>query len=330
MSTLFRVFLGGLVLLLAAVASAQTLTVTSPTEGAFLGTNNTLKFIIHGATLETTVHATIVGPGGGVTNVEQRFTPNASGEIDNSLPLNFSPSSPEGAYTITVTASQPGFTYPPVVINVTLDVTKPKILEFNPINNAFLKGPIVPIIVKVNEANIKEWKVQVNSQDIPNNSGTSLDSNGRFQVDWDLAGILTDGQQTITITVKDKADNLSTQSATVTIDRVKPSITIQYPRADSNIRPGSTISVVVDVQDASGTSVDVTGVDVVLRTLTNQFIMRVPRISFQASGGNVLRWTGRVRGRTYTLPNQFKVVVNAIDKARNVAVSQSTTVTLKR
>jgi hypothetical protein len=327
MSTLLRVFLGSVALLSAVIASAQTFTVTSPTEGAFIGTNNQLKFIIHGATLETTVHATVVGPSG-TTNIEQRFSPNASGEIDSSLPLNFNPSSPEGAYTITVSASQPGFTYPDVVIHVTLDVTKPKILEFNPINNSFVKGPSVPINVKVSEANIKEWKVQVNGQDIPNNSGTTLDSNGSFSVVWDTTGILTDGAQSISITVKDKADNVSTQTANVTIDRVKPSITIQYPRSDSRIRPGSTISIVVDVQDASTSSVDVTGVDVVLRTTTNVFIARVPRMSFQGTGGNTMRWTGRVRGNSIRLPNQFKVVVTAVDKAGNVAVSQSTTVKL--
>jgi len=167
MSSLLRVIVGALAVLAATASIAQSFTVTSPTEGAFIGTTNSLHFIVHGATLETTVHATIVGPTGGTTNVEQRFTPNSSGDIDNSLPLNFSPSSPEGAYTITVSASQPGFTYPDVVIHVILDVTKPKILEFNPINNSFVKGPIVPITVKVSEANIKEWKVQVNGQDIP-------------------------------------------------------------------------------------------------------------------------------------------------------------------
>jgi hypothetical protein len=314
--------------LTATVSFAQSFTVTSPTEGAFIGTNNTLRFIIHGATLETTVHATIVGPTGGTTNVEQRFNPNSSGDIDNSMALNFSPSSPEGAYTITVSASQPGFTYPDVVIHVVLDVTKPKVLEFNPTNNSFVKGPHVPITVKVSEVNVKEWKVQVNGQDIPNNSGTTLDSNGGFSVDWDTTGILTDGIQAISITVKDKADNVSTQTANVTIDRVNPSLTIQYPRSDTRIRPGSTISIVVDVQDASTNSVDVTGVDVTITTVAGAFIARVPRISFQGSANNVVRWTGRVQGRRVHLPNQFKVVANAVDKAGNVAVSQATTVTL--
>jgi hypothetical protein len=330
MSTLLRVLVGIVAVLSASLALADpTLTVTSPTEGAFIGTNNQLKFIVHGATLEVTVHATIVGPTGGTTNVEQRFTPNASGDIDNSLPLNFSPSSPEGNYTITVSATHPGFTIPDTVIHVVLDVTKPKILEFNPINNSFVKGPTVPITVKVNETNIKEWKVQVNGQDIPNNSGTTVDSNGRFTVAWDVSGILTDGTQSVSITIKDKADNVSTQNASVTVDRIKPSITIQFPRSDSNIRPGSTISVVIDVQDASTSSVDVTGLDVTLTTIAGQFITRVPRISFSGSGGNTLRWTGRIRGRDIKLPKQFKVVANAIDKAGNVAVTQSTTVTLK-
>jgi hypothetical protein len=329
MNSLIRLIFVFAAIVCATVSFGQSFTVTSPTEGAFIGTNNSLHFIIHGATLETTVHATIVGPTGGVTNVEQRFTPNTSGDIDNSLPLNFSPSSPEGAYTITVSASQPGFNYPDVVIHVILDVTKPKILEFNPVSNSFVKGPIVPITVKVSEVNVKQWTVQVNGQDIPNNSGTTLDSNGGFSVDWDTTGILTDGEQNITITVKDKADNTSTQTASVTIDRVRPSLTIQFPRSDTQIRPGSTISVVVDVQDASTTSVDVTGVDVTLTTMTGTFLMRVPRLSFQGSSATVMRWTGRVQGRHINLPNQFKVVANSVDRAGNVAVTQTTTITLR-
>jgi hypothetical protein len=48
------------------------------------------------------------GPLGGITQVEGRFSPNTTGEIDQSLSLTFSASNPEGAYTIQVTAIEFG------------------------------------------------------------------------------------------------------------------------------------------------------------------------------------------------------------------------------
>lgn len=311
-----------LVLAVSAIASAGTLVVTSPTEGAFLGTNNTLRFQITGATVEVTIGVDI-DSGAGVTHIEQRFTPDGDGKINDSIPLNFSASSPEGPYTITVTATEPGNTYNTVVLHVTVDVTKPKFFDLNPINNSFVKGPNVPIVVKVIDANFKEYRVQINGQDIPGNTGTSLDANSSFTVNWNTNGILQDGAQTILITTKDQANNESTSSLTVTLDRIAPVTTIQFPRSDTNVRPRSDVSVVVDVADASSSSVSVTGVDVVIRDMNNNLILRVPRLSFQAQGSTTVRWTGRIK-KTVTLPRDFKVVATTVDKAGNVGVPQTT------
>jgi hypothetical protein len=306
---------------IAAFAAAGTLTVTSPTEGAYLGANNNLKFQITGATLEVTINVNITGPGG-TTNIQKRFTPDSDGKINDQIAINFSQSSPEGAYSITVTATEPGNTYTPVTVNVNVDVTKPKFFDFNPVADSFVKGPNVPIIVQVVDANFKEYRVQVNNQDIPNNTGTSLDSNNSFNVNWNVDGILQDGAQTITITVKDLADNEETKTMTVTIDRIAPTTTIQYPRADTRVRPHSTIPVTVDVSDQSANSVSVTGIDVVIRDMNNNLIMRVPRTSF--SNG---RWMGRILSTT-TLPKKFKLVATTTDRAGNVGVPQTTVVTV--
>jgi hypothetical protein len=318
-----RLFFALLALFATAMANAVgTLTVTSPTEGAFLGANNTLRFTINGANLEVQVTVTITGPGGTTTIGPQPFTPDTDHNIQGSIPVNFSQSAPEGAYTIVVSATEAGSPYTPVTVHVTVDVTKPKFFDFNPLGNSFVKGPTVPIIVRVIDANFKVYHVQVNGQDIPNNTGTVLDGNNTFTVNWNVAGILQDGPQTISIEVKDQADNTTTQSLTVTIDRVPPTATILFPRSDTRVRPHSNVPVTVDIGDQGSNSVDVTGVDVVLKDMSDNLIMRVPRTSFQQN-----RWTGRIRS-SVTLPRQFKVVANTIDKAGNVGVTQTTIVTV--
>lgn len=319
-----RLLFGVVAFIATAVANAVgILTVTSPTEGAFLGANNNLTFNITGATVEVQVTVAVTGPGGTTTIGPQPFNPDADGKISGSIPINFSQSSPEGAYTIDVSATENGSPYTPVTLHVTVDVTKPKFYDFNPIANSFVKGPTVPIVVKVVEANLKVWRVQVNGQDIPNNTGTTLDSDNTFTVMWDVSGILQDGPQTINIDVKDQANNDSNQSFTVTIDRVPPTATIQYPRSDTKVRPHSTIAVTVDVRDTQGSNaIDVTGIDVVLKDMTDHQIMRVPRTSFQSG-----RWTGRILSST-RLPNKFKVVVSTVNKAGIAGVTQTTIVTV--
>ncbi|HVL40408.1 MAG TPA: hypothetical protein VM328_13545 [Fimbriimonadaceae bacterium] len=319
-----RPFVASFLFLLTSACFAGTLTVTSPTDGSFVGATNQLRFLVRQASVEVTVRAQITGPGG-TTSVEGRFTPNAQGEIDNSLPLNFSSSNPEGTYTIVVTATEPGNTYNSVTLTVTLDITKPRFLQFSPLPGSYVKG-IVPISVLLDEPNVKEWRVQINGQDIPNNTGTDSE----FTVFWDTAGIELDGSQTITVRVKDEAENEETRTINVTLDRVQPVITIQYPRSVTPIRPRSTISVVVDVQDATATAVDVTGLDVIVQRLDGTFITRVARTAVRSIGGNTVRWSGRIRWRSGLLPNQFKIVVTAIDRAGNLATPQEVILTLGR
>ena len=323
-----RAAIGLIGLAIASSGLGQTLTVTSPTEGAFLGQSNQIKFTATGVNVEVLIKAKVEGPGGGITNIEGNFTPNADGKVDNNLALNFSESAPEGAYTITVTGTRKdtNVVFGTAVINVTVDVQKPKFLQFNPTNNAFVRG-IVPIIVKVLEGNFKDYRVQINNQDIPNNTGTTL-TNGTFTVNWDTNGIINDGNQTISIRLRDEAQNEATQSVTVTIDRIPPSATIVQPLAGVALRPKSNVSVAVDVQDGSGSNMDFTGVDVVARTLDGAYLGRVSRSSFKNAGGNTMRWSGRLRW-TKSLPKEFKIVVNVRDRAGNVGAQQELTVRYK-
>lgn len=330
MNRMMRFLLGVGFAVMAVVANAAfTIQVTSPLEGAFLGFTNQVKFLIQGATEETTVRVTATGPGGS-TVIEEDFFPNADNQIDASINLNFNEASPTGAYTIKVEAFDSTFTATPIIRNVTVDVTRPKILEFNPIQNGSVKGPIVPINVKVQETNLKEWRVKVDGNDIPNNTGDTLDGNSSFQVDWNVSGFLTDGPHTISITIKDLSNNETTKNFDVRLDRLAPSIQISFPRSDSSIRPNSDFSVVIDITDPNGGLVDFTGLDVIIRKMDDGFLYRVPRVSFVQTGFGSYRWSGRVRARSTNLPSQFKIVVNGIDRAGNLAVEQEVVIDTNR
>lgn len=327
---MLKVFLGLSLMLMAVLAQAQfTLQVTSPLEGDFLGFNNSVKFLVQNATEKTTIKVTATGPGGS-TVIQQDFLPNQDNKIDGSIALNFNESSPSGAYVIQVDAFDSGFTAAPVIRNVTVDVTKPKILEFNPIANGSIKGPTVSIVVKLQEFNLKEWRVKIDGNDIPNNTGTTLDSNDSFEVSWTVSGFPTDGSHSIEITVKDKAENQSSKSFSIRLDRLPPSITIAFPRSDTQVRPNSDFSVIVDISDPNGGLIDITGVDVIIRKLDGSFLYRVPRVNFQPTGNGSFRWTGRVRKKSISLPSSFKIVVNGIDRAGNPAIQQEVVVDTSR
>ncbi|MBX3118882.1 MAG: hypothetical protein KF784_07430 [Fimbriimonadaceae bacterium] len=316
-------------LIIAALAGyAQTLTVTSPNNGDFLGLSNQLKFNVTGASTQVNIKATITGPGGVQFTSENDFTPDADGKINDQLPINFNQGAPEGAYTIDVVAKRKSDNgvFGNVSINVTVDVNKPKFLQFNPLNNSFVKG-IVPITVKVLEPNFKDYRVQINGSDIPNNTGTSL-VNDSFTVLWDTTGIQFDGSQTVSIRLRDEANNEETKTITVTLDRVAPVVGIVQPLSNIKLSMNSSVSVAIDMQDGSANSIDVTGVDVVVRKLDGTFLARVPRSSFKNTGGNNFRWSGKLRfNRGYG--KQFKIVVNVVDRAGNASTTQEVVVTYK-
>ncbi len=115
----------------------------------------------------------------------------------------------------------------------------------------------------------------------------------------------------------------------MTLDRAAPVTTIAYPRSDTNVQRGTTVSVVVDVRDANSVSVDQTGVDVIARKLDGTYICRVARVSVKSSGSDTIRWTGRIRYIAGQLPSQFKLEATSVDKAGNVATKQVVTVTVR-
>jgi hypothetical protein len=302
-------------------ALSQVLAVTEPTSGSFLGLTNSLRFTVNGTNVGVTITVEITGPTGGVTTISDRFTPNANGQIDGTMALNFSESSPTGAYTIEVTGTRNDnmAVFGQVTINVTVDVRKPKFLQFNPLEDSFVRG-IVPIVVTLQEDFFRDFRVQVNNQDIPNNTGTTLVNNG-FTVLWDADQIQKDGEQDISVRLRDLANNEDTKTISVTLDRVPPSVVITQPNAKVRLNPRSNVSIAIDINDSAGTSVDVSGVDVVVRRLDGTFITRAARQSSVATGDTSMRWSGRVRW-TSLLPQEFKIVVSVTDRAGNAAPDQ--------
>lgn len=302
--------------MLAALSLGGTLVLKSPTEGAYLGLSNSIQFSVTGAKVEVDVTATVVGPAG-TTKVTQSFTPDADGKINDSIGVNFSEGTPTGDYTITLSATEIGNTYDPQTVHVKVDVEAPKFYSFSPNNGAFVTGT-VKIRATIVETNMKDWRVKVNDQDIPNNTGTT----NEVSVDWDTSLVKKDGANTISIVVRDQANNSTTKTLSVTLDRLPPTISIVYPRSSTYIIPGTTINVAIEITDASTTSVDGSGIDVVIQTLDGKYVGLVTRTAITASGSNVLQWVGRIRYRAGAVPTKFKIVVNAVDRAGNRATPQ--------
>ncbi len=301
-----------------------TVTVTSPNNGDFVGSSTQIKFNIASATLAVKVKVTISKVGGGPsTNLpEQTVTPDANGIGSGSVTWAPGTSFPEGDYNIQVDSTEGGTPLPSTALVVTLDRKKPELVSFAPTNGSFVKGT-VNITAVIQEVNLDTWRVTVNGEDLPDNTG----STSTVTVSWDTSLIENDGSQTIAIILKDKANNEKTVSINVTLDRAAPTVQINNPRVNQAIRPGSTMGVIVDITDASTTSVDIMAIQVEIQKLDGTLIKRVSRSRFGPQG-SAIRWQGTVR---VTLPpgvTQFKVVARVFDKAGNGPVIQEVQVRL--
>lgn len=314
---MLRTSLTTLIGLASAASMAATLTIQSPSPNDFLGKNSTLRFLITNATVQHRVQIRVTNIANPLISFtfQNIFNPDSDQRINGTINLSFNQSTPEGLYNAVVQVTVPSGTIPDQPINnLTVDVNDPKFLDSNPVTGSFVRG-IVPIFLEIQEGNVDLWKVQVNGQDIPNNS----DSTNTVNVPWDTTAIQTDGAQSISINVKDKALNEANKSINVTLDRVTPAIQVISPTG-STVRPNSTIPVVIRISDQFNGSVSSNAVQVMARRMDGTLIQRVTRM-MASNTGTTLVWTGRIR-KTAVLPSQFKLVVTAVDRAGNPAVSQ--------
>jgi hypothetical protein len=314
------------------IASASfalgTLTVTSPLNGDFVGASTTFNFRVQNAVVQVRVSILIAKNGGGpsTTLPTVELTPDAEGNASGTAIWSPGTAFPEGLYDVTVSATEGGVPYVSVAFQVTLDTTKPEITDFAPAENSFVNGSLQTITATIVETNVQEWRVKVNDQDIPDNTGTG----NVVSVPWDPSVIEDDGEQTITISVKDEANNEETKTITVTLDRSSPEIIVLYPRPNQLVRPDAILGVSFDVLDAKDTSVDPVAIVVDVKRLNGTFIKRVGRRSYQSTGDTTSRWTGMVRVRLPAGITTFKIVITAVDKAGNVATTQEIPLVLGR
>lgn len=309
--------------LLSASAFAGTITLADPNEGDFLGKANTITFNITNASAQVTVlvKLTQVADPTVVISTTKQFTPNFDGKINGTINLNLSGGLPNGAYTLEVTPTEPGGVYNVLVpLNVTVDVKDPKFLQFNPINAGFVRGTVI-VTAEFLEDFMKEWRVQVNGSDIPNNTG----GGNNLMVVWDSSLEATDGTKTISLSSEDQAGNSANQSISVTVDRTPPTSTILAPTSSDPVFGNGQIPVVVQVQDQFNGALDSRTVDVIIRDTNGDFVTRVSRRSFTTSGSSIT-WSGRIRDLS-RLPAVFDIVVIATDKAGNLAIDQVVRIT---
>lgn len=309
-----------MILMLGAVSPvmAGVLVVTSPVDGAFVGGTTTINFRIEGGVVEVTVQAVITPQvGGNPTTLTTRVIPDSEGRASGSMTWNPSRSFPEGLYTIEVSASEPGNSYNTVIITVTLDRKEPRLLDFSPQPGTFLSTTI-RITAEILEPNMEEWRVTVNNEDIPDNTGTG----NTISILWDPSNIEEDGPQTIRIKMKDRAQNESTKEIEVFLDREPPQINVLFPRSNQAIRPNTIMGVSFDVVDSRSDSVDVVAIQVELRDMSDNLIRRVARMGYRRVNDTTSRWEGRALVRLPGGTTQFQLVITAIDKAGNPAVVQ--------
>ena len=310
-----RPFLALFALLAAALGRAGTLTVLTPLDGGFLGLTNTLRFNVSGAVQSVKVTAVATSPTGVETTYSTTVQPDAAnGTASGSLDLSFNTTATEGVYTIVVKAEEsPSNLYAPTTLTETLDVTAPEFVAISPANGAFTRGQI-RIRATLNETNLDTYTVKVGNEVVATGSDLNVSK------DYDSSKLT--GSQTITIAATDKAGNSTTRTITLTVDQQAPTVEIKNPTTNLKIAKGRDVAVVVDITDASSSSVDRTGIDVQAKRPDGSYIARVTLVSIRSTSGTTQRWSGIIRYKKGLLPSRFKISVNVIDKAGNSAPVQ--------
>lgn len=326
MKNMLKTLLAALIASAPVLALSGTLTVQSPNNNQYVGSTTEIKVQTTGGFTKVTVTAQIVQQGGGAsTTLTTEIFPDGDGKGNGTMTWSANSSFPETLYDITVTATADDTGYNNELRTVTLDRTKPKFLEFSPTDGSFFNGTINITALIQETSGLKEWRVKVDNQDIPNNTGTTLAVDVPYtpSVDDD------DGIRVITITAKDLADNEAEISLEATLDRQPPEIFVTYPRSDFRVRPNSTLSVNFNVEDSDTKSVDVAAIRVEIQDMDGNFIRRVSRRLYDGYSPTGSRWMGRVR-MTVGNRTRVKIVISCVDKAGNASVVQEVPIQIGR
>jgi hypothetical protein len=91
---------------------------------------------------------------------------------------------------------------------------------------------------------------------------------------------------------------------------------------NQEIIPASLVTVLILIQDISSTSVDPISVVAEIQRMDGTLIRRVSRLDYQEVNATTARWIGRWRAILPPGVENFRLVVNVVDRAGNVAVPQ--------
>ena len=315
--TLLRPLLALLTVLSAATALAGTLTVTSPSEDGFLGRTNDVAFKLSGSDVQAKVTVVATSAATGMsTTLSTTVTPDADGNASGTIALNFNENATEGAYTLTVSATETGNSYAPTTRAVTVDVTAPSFVQLSPVTGGYTRGNI-RVRAALEESNLDGWTVRVGTQVIATGESSTIST------DYDATNLGSDGTQSIVITATDLAGNVTTKNLSLVLDRVSPVVNIVYPSENGRVR--GDLNVIVDITDVSSSSVDRTGIDVFVKRTDGVYVARVTLVSLRATSGTTQRWIGRVRMSKRLLPSRFVISASAVDRAGNASTPRQAT-----
>lgn len=313
-----------------AMYGVPVLTVTSPSDGDYVGQSAQIKYQVENATVQIKVKVTITQDGNPANQVvfEDTNVPGLENKVIGTINWNPGKNFPQDVYHLLVEAFEGNSTIPFQVENlsVNLDPFEPKILDLSPVNGSFFGGSLL-ITAKTDEnpADVKEWKILVDNNLIPNGTQSGIDT---IAVIWSPPGSEEEGEKTIKISVTDLADNKTERDIKVRFDKSNPVIKIKYPNSATKVKANSLVTVLIDIVDnffdntTGDFSVTVDGVSVMLTHLDGTPIKKVPRGSYKAKGGqgDTAEWIGRFKVKD--LPKDFKIVVTAVDRAGNAADPQ--------
>lgn len=232
----------------------------------------------------------------------------------------------DGTHTITVEATdEGGHIATPVTRTLQTDNTVPTVEISQPVADAYVKD-VVAINANISPDTDATYTVSVDGNQIDSGTG------GAISTTWDATDA-TSGPHTIQLTATDRAGNQKTQTVTVRVDKDKPILTIAFPFNNMIVRPGSQLTVFIDVRDQlfdnndrSKNSVendkvivqvkDDRGSLVATATMTKGLEVR------SGSTGASARWAGSVRIR---IPSPFRanktytLEATATDKSGNTS-----------
>ncbi|MEI6512906.1 MAG: Ig-like domain-containing protein [bacterium] len=237
--------------------------------------------------------------------------------------LDSSSKYPDGTHTVTIIATDTaGNSSTTKSKQVTVNNTPPVLEVTTPTDKSYVKG-VVQISGTVNDA-LATWVVRVDGQQIDSGTGSIIDTA------WDATNT-SSGLHSVVVTATNEVGNSATKTISVRVDNDKPTVKVSYPFNNMKIRPGTKLTVLIDVtdsffntSDATQNSVLATGVTAVIKDDKGVQVASITSLKeIVAQSGTIGRWFGTVN---ITVPKPFRALkayaieVTATDKSGNTSV----------